>query len=103
MPRLSPLLIVLVLFAAPVGLVQARALAADGTMAAMLAGHNVPHLSLMVAQGPRAGTERAAASDAGDGPTERCDALRAEGLRVTLADQDESAYCLVDAPDAGAR
>jgi hypothetical protein len=42
----------------------------------------------------------ARAAEPGD---ERCAALRAEGLRVVLADPAETAYCLVDVPDLDTR
>jgi hypothetical protein len=95
------------LAAAVLGVSRARA--AAPTVAASPATaqdgmtHPGPDVSLVVDQGPvRASVTDGTADRFNAGGGERCDALTAEGLRVTFADAEASAFCLVEQQDAGA-
>ncbi len=105
MPRPITLVVFIAVLAVLGGTARARVHGRTGAASAMAAGRDTPHGMLVVAHGPRAAaqTQGVPTVDADGSPAEHCGALRAEGLRVTLSDRDEAAYCLVDAPDVAAR
>jgi hypothetical protein len=82
------------LAAGVLGATRARAATAASPPAA--AAHSASDEALILDQGPTAGADSASSAP------ERCDALRAEGLRVTLQDRDAESFCLVDEPNLDA-
>lgn len=85
-----------VLAAGVMGASRVRAAAPAQAAATNLDDRLDGHMAVGVDQGLTSGADLSGAA------TERCDALRAEGLRVTLADAASASFCVVEDPNLDA-